>query len=594
MKNILLMFLSDGGKSESKYKIGTSKIVATRHSNESAVYELAQTCKIDMIFAFASKRVMESQEIEGKKQTTLEYFQQRVAGIVAPKNIVICPYDETKNMNTALTDVGAMAEMILAKRKEYAAEEYTLHADMTGGMRNASMMMLGVMRLLEYSQIKMGRVLYSNWVKYRDINWVEDSADVYRFFDLVAGAKEFVNYGSVIELNNYFAKEKETSAELKGLLYAMENFSESIKLCKYGEFKKAIRELGENIELFLQKLDAQRDANDRLFSTMLPKPDAQKDANDRLFSTILPIIQKSYEPLLASDNDLEIIDWCIKRGYLQQAMTLYTERVPEFIFDKGLLAVSDQAEAEIEDAYKKFLKDRRGSRSYYIIAAHGQTPEDAKFKKIKRDFLDVLKKSLKNRKWDSAMVKQDLDDFVNQEEIRKDCEILWSHEACEKLSKLIQSWRAALGHVDEELAAQIQANALFEEFLERREGKPEVSFDKKTFYAFVKYILNNASPDVLEKTFAIELELTNEYMAKVPRITMKRKLDENVFVCAKGIEASLLDAIDDYKWVRDIRNSSNHARNDKGYVKPSDVKDRIRQACERLKEMEKVVNATVE
>ena len=590
MKNILLMFLSDGKRPESAYKIGDNKIVKTRHSNESAVYELAQTCKIDMIFAFASKLVMESQEIEDKKQTTLEYFQQRVAGIVAPENIVICPYDEAKNMNTALTDVGAMAERILEERKKYADEEYTLHADMTGGMRNASMMMLGVMRLLEYSQIKMGRVLYSNWERGR----VEDSADVYRFFDLVAGAKEFVNYGSVIELNNYFAKEKETSAELKGLLSAMENFSESIKLCQYGEFKKAIRKLGENIELFLQKLDAQRDANDRLFSTMLPKPDAQKDANDRLFYTMLPIIKKSYEPLLASDNDLEIIDWCIKRGYLQQAMTLYTERVPEFIFDKGLLAVSDQAEAEIEDAYKKFLKDRRGSRSYYIIAAHGQTPEDAKFKKIKRAFLDVLKKSLKNRKWDSAMVKQDLDDFVNQEEIRKDCEILWSHEACEKLSKLIQSWRAALGHVDEELAAQIQANALFEEFLERREGKPEVSFDKKTFYAFVKYILNNASPDVLEKTFAIELELTNEYMAKVPRITMKRNLDKNVFVCAKGIEASLLEAIDDYKWVRDIRNSSNHARNDKGYVEPSDVKDRIQEACERLKEMEKIVNAAVE
>lgn len=577
MKNILLMFLSDGGKSESKYKIGTSKIVATRHSNESAVYELAQTCKIDMIFAFASKRVMESQDIEGKKQTTLEYFQQRVAGIVAPKNIVICPYDETKNMNTALTDVGAMAEMILAKRKEYADEEYTLHADMTGGMRNASMMMLGVMRLLEYSQIKMGRVLYSNWVKYRDINWVEDCADVYRFFDLVAGAKEFVNYGSVRELNIYFAKEKETSAELKGLLSAMENFSESIKLCQYGEFKEAIKELGENIKFFLQK------------------PAAQRDANDRLFSTMLPIIQKSYEPLLASDNDLEIIDWCVKRGYLQQAMTLYTERVPEFIFDKGLLAVSDQAEAEIEDDYNKFLKDRRGTRSYFILAAYGQTPEDDKKKNIKKDFLDALKKSFKNRKWDSAMVKQDLDDFVNQEEIRKDYEILWSHEACEKLLKLMQDWKATLGNVDKELAAQIQANALFKEFLKGRGETPELSFDKKTFYyAFVQHILNNASPNVLEKTFAIKLNFTDEYMAKVPRISMKRNLDDNVFVCAKGIEASLLDAIDDYKWVRDIRNSSNHARNDKEYVKPSDVKDRIRQACERLKEMEKIVNAAVE
>lgn len=576
MKNILLMFLSDGARSESAYKIGDNKIVETRHSNESAVYELAQTCKIDMIFAFASKLVMENRVIDGKEQNTLEYFQQRVAGIVAPENIVVCQYDETKNMNTALNEVAAMAEMILAKRKEYADEEYTLHADMTGGLRNASMMMLGVMRLLEYSQIKMGRVLYSNWVRGRDINNVEDSADVYRFFDLVAGAKEFVNYGSVIELNAYFANETETSAELKGLLFAMENFSESIKLCQYGEFKEAIKELGENIKFFLQK------------------PAAQRDVNDRLFSTMLPVIQKSYEPLLASDNDLEIIDWCVKRGYLQQAMTLYTERVPEFIFAKGLLAVSDRARADIKNAYNKFLEDRRGSLSYFIIAAYGQTPEDAKFKKIKRDFLDVLKKSLKNRKWDSAMVKQDLDDFVNQEEIRKDCEILWSHEAFEKLSKLMQSWKAALEHVDEELAAKIQANTLFEEFRKRKGDKSEIALDKKGFFDFVKYISNNASPEVIEKTFAIKVNITDEYMAKVPRIAMKRNLDSNVFVCAKGIEASLLDAIDDYKWVRDIRNSSNHARNDKEYVKPSYVKARIWQACERLKEMEKVVNAAVE
>lgn len=321
MKNILLMFLSDGVRPESKYKIGADKIVQTRHSNESAVYELAQTCKIDMIFAFTSKRVMESNiDIDNKKQNTLEYFRQRVARIVAPENILECYYDEAKNMNDALAEVAAMAKMILAKRNEYADEEYILHADMTGGMRNASMMMLGVMRLLEYSQIKMGRVLYSNWEKGR----VEDSADVYRFFDLVAGAKEFVHYGSIRELKAYFANETEKSAELKGLLSAMENFSESIKLCRYGEFTEAIRELDEKIKAFLQRSDTQR------------------YVNDSLFSTILPIIQKSYEPLLASNNDdLAIIKWCAERGYLQQAMTLYTERVPEFIFAKGLLTVAD-------------------------------------------------------------------------------------------------------------------------------------------------------------------------------------------------------------------------------------------------------------
>lgn len=560
MKNILLMFLSDGVRPESKYKIGADKIVQTRHSNESAVYELAQTCKIDMIFAFTSKRVMESNiDIDNKKQNTLEYFRQRVARIVAPENILECYYDEAKNMNDALAEVAAMAKMILAKRNEYADEEYILHADMTGGMRNASMMMLGVMRLLEYSQIKMGRVLYSNWEKGR----VEDSADVYRFFDLVAGAKEFVHYGSIRELKAYFANETEKSAELKGLLSAMENFSESIKLCRYGEFTEAIRELDEKIKAFLQRSDTQR------------------YVNDSLFSTILPIIQKSYEPLLASNNDdLAIIKWCAERGYLQQAMTLYTERVPEFIFAKGLLTVADGKWGEIEKKYNDFCKDRVGSFNYYIIAAYAQPSGNHKLRGIKKDFVKGLKEYFGNYGPDFEKIEKELDKVSDQK--REDCIISWNKQ----LLELLKAWQAALENLDEELAARIQENYLFEKFLESKKGKSEGVFDKRAFKDFLNYINKNVSQADLEKAFAIRLDPADKYRAKMPRLAMKEKLDKKFLVCANGIEDSLLDAIDDYNWVRNIRNSSNHARNDEEYVRPSDVKKRILEACDRLKKIE--------
>ena len=93
-----------------------------------------------------------------------------------------------------------LSEAQKIQREQGAAGNITIHADMTGGMRNASMMMLGVMRLLHFSGLQMGKILYSNFSFNRKINFVEDSQDVYRFFDLVAGATEFAKYGSVEKL----------------------------------------------------------------------------------------------------------------------------------------------------------------------------------------------------------------------------------------------------------------------------------------------------------------------------------------------------------------------------------------------------------
>lgn len=79
-----------------------------------------------------------------------------------------------------------MAQLILHEIEKFKLnnpqEKIVLHTDMTGGMRNAIMMILGVMRLLEYSGIGLENVLYSN--KQGNIGTCEDSKDVYRFLIL--------------------------------------------------------------------------------------------------------------------------------------------------------------------------------------------------------------------------------------------------------------------------------------------------------------------------------------------------------------------------------------------------------------------------
>ena len=202
--NFLLLFLSDGSKKPSCYRINDADVM-TEHSNESAVRELAaylqkRSQKIDKIFLFSSQATKKL--LENVDMTTVDFFKSRIKDFVPAENIIIVDYDESNYMNAALPDIGEMGKSILAEaekiqREQGAAGNITIHADMTGGMRNASMMMLGVMRLQNFSGLQMGKILYSNWERNRDDNYVEDSNDVYSFFYLVAGATEFANFGSV-------------------------------------------------------------------------------------------------------------------------------------------------------------------------------------------------------------------------------------------------------------------------------------------------------------------------------------------------------------------------------------------------------------
>ena len=47
-------------------------------------------------------------------------------------------------------------------QKFAVGDEVTLHVDLTGGMCDVNIMMLDLTRLLEYSGLKIGRLLYSN------------------------------------------------------------------------------------------------------------------------------------------------------------------------------------------------------------------------------------------------------------------------------------------------------------------------------------------------------------------------------------------------------------------------------------------------
>ena len=235
MKNILLLFLSDvkvkdGIVSKATYK----EIGKTETTNESAVRYLAKikNSPPDKIFYFSSKKVkapIRNFQINGKEISHVKYFENRIIGDVVGdiKDVMQeCEFDEDADISKTMKSVIDIASKIQKYVEMQKGNEVTLHVDMTGGMRHASLMMLVITRLIQYSGVKIGYVLYSNF----NLGTVEESNEIYNLFDLISGAEEFVRFGSVDAIQSYFEEKKDVPQVLQDLLNAMKKFADAIKI----------------------------------------------------------------------------------------------------------------------------------------------------------------------------------------------------------------------------------------------------------------------------------------------------------------------------------------------------------------------------
>lgn len=576
--NFLLLFLSYNSKDPSCYRINDAKVM-TEHSNESAVRELAaylqkRSQKIDKIFLFSSQATKKL--LEKADMTTVDFFKRRIIEFVPAENIITVDYDESKSMNEALSDIGEMGKSILdeaektkkTQREKGAASHITIHADMTGGMRNASMMMLGIMRLLNFSGLQMGRILYSNWELNRDVNYVEDSQDVYRFFDLVAGATEFAKYGSVEKLADYYnidvfeqkpyTDECNLNRELYELVNAMGYFAQSIKLCRYGELEDACALLAEKIQAF---------------TNLAPQ---NYDANDKLFATLLPTIEESYKTVLSAHDDLDIITWCVKQGHLQQAMTLYTERVPEFIAKQGFYTLDAATAKEIN----KKVKNEEISAANYLLCNWGTDVD-------KREDIQVyFKRALKQplallKQWktvDDAEVEQQLEN-LQKDIYAQNYFITFDKEDFKKaLSEIKQIFANEITYQD--ITGNTDGLAgLLKRYLAMDEEKgawrnvdlTQHIPNSKKLKSLFNQMLNSSKEEQLYRLFNIDkLPYKQFSRGYLLQCGMKYgKITSNL--CD---DAALVDIINSYTIIRMARNSSNHARHEKG-DSPREIEEKI-------------------
>lgn len=261
--------------------------------------------------------------------------------------------DAGDSLEENILQIADIADAITAYAQNFPDCKIKVHADMTGGFRHTSMLMLSIIQLLSYRGIETGDILYSDSGK----KIVYRANEIQRVSLLITGADEFVKFGSVNALLEYFGANpyddvenlqkyfKDNPSAASELLLAMKNFSDAIKICRTGTIENDLVRLSKQIAIF--------------------RATGSKDLQSGLFAKIIATVEAEYGELIrGSVTRFEIIRWCMKKEFWQQATTLCTEWLPEEIVDRKIFMPGNSAVQDLVAAGS----DWRSWQQHFVIS----------------------------------------------------------------------------------------------------------------------------------------------------------------------------------------------------------------------------------
>lgn len=184
-------------------------------------------------------------------------------------------------------------------------EEDEILLETTGGLRDAVMYLLLLSRVLTYTGHPTVQALYSNF--FAKPKRIEDVSHLIDMFDLVGGLQELTSLGRTESLQKYYSAMRNPDSAIKEVIDSMEALSEAITLCRVNWIDDRMKRFNDALE-------------------------HAETCTDPLIRHLLPTFRKRYGKKL---NTSGLIRWCIDSGMLQQALTVYTEKIPAFIKNRG-------------------------------------------------------------------------------------------------------------------------------------------------------------------------------------------------------------------------------------------------------------------
>lgn len=465
-ENVLLLFLSFYGQKkeadgklvtkeqEYEYKYdnkenGKEEIFNGRQTNEAPVNCLISLAEadakihnrkkaFDKILCIGTKEVFENKTWEGK--TTYQLFEERLKAYCEEENInsdfEICKIkytleDETENDPTtearAMYIYSQISDVLNIKSPE--KKKTYVYVDYTGGFRDISFLMTSIIRYLEFADIECKKILYANF--FAKEKRIYELNCIYDMYQMINGVSEFVSTGNAVQLGKLFEKENTPD-----LINAIIEFSNSMAVCDMSKIDQTVSDMAKLTE------EVQEEHNSVYYE---------------MFQSMTPMIREKMRlkevVKQGKINYPVLIDWCTDNGLIQQATTLYVEKMPFYYNEKGLLkdyvcvekvvptqgatkestafyrelyAVFKDNEREEEDflSYIREIWDeikKSGTDADKLQKLHEKINMSDKFEAAGKRLLDILKdgydltgKSKNSRKYEEIGVKQkDVTAFMN-------------------------------------------------------------------------------------------------------------------------------------------------------------------------------------
>ena len=607
MKNALLMFLSElhlqnRQLNEITYHNPPFKDIKCIQTNEAAIMGLMEKLHekgetLDKIVAFSTQRTQK--EIEYIDTVTNTQVRNKQRDIFWQDILQKYPqlqgkieyinYDENCSADETVDYVLKMVSKI-KEQLEGLPAEWQINTDLTGGMRHTSVIMMSVLHLLKHNGYGIGEALYANYFREdKGKNRLEDVSVIHRMFELVSSTESCLKLANVTEIENYFSRlpKGEKGEKLKDLLIALNNFSDAVKVCRTGKFENTLHQLAESLRAFQEQ--------------------ENKSRHEQLFAQVLEALENEYSEITKSNpSKLDIIEWCLKKEFLQQAMTLFNEWMPDEIVARRLICISDKYKEQVLDACKSLdagyksvncvlLYELRMRKEWIDEQSAEESQNPAPIKQSFRpdNPVNLLREYLAQREGGdvpdcmSAGLVQSVLAEIKKTDYYKDehlaGRITWEtiKEKHEKLYKCLQG--------------KYKSNEIFcikfpsmESFFQSRYVTSELIY---------KY-LRNANEDFLKELFEIPVVEKNKPLTK--KKTIDRNTEENIafrwekrkhelqalfdngVITTSVQQEEALALAETMYWIRNQRNQINHASNNENCASSAILEETMQKTIRRV------------
>lgn len=341
---------------------------------------------IDKIFCIVSKDVYtnklpqleneSSKLVLEKGKTAFDRFSTLIKNEVGPSIEIIPIYYDFDSNNKGIDEKDRPPHIY--NQIEACDIGESIYIDYTGGLRDINLLMIALIRYLEFKGIVCKDIIYSNF--HSDPKKIHSIRSTYNMFDMINGVSEFVSTGNARQLVDLQKKLENTTKNdnVNNFVSSLQSFSDAIALCNVGSIVDAITSISESINTLEQ------DISDDIFVQM--------------FKTLIPTVKEKLYIGKEPPSILDLSKWCLDNNMLQQAVTIYNEKILSYY----ILNNYDDFKNELKKPIPKYRSYKDIHEKYKNLSKIWDEFNDSdgkrnKYKKKISDYIDCEISNVQNK-----------------------------------------------------------------------------------------------------------------------------------------------------------------------------------------------------